>query len=381
MADLTGLTLPRVAQVGTTMGGGVASVIGLTMAVVPASIVDAQSHVVTHDNGTKTGKVFAFARGVAVLLRDLAFHRHDLYHVHFSTGASTFRKIALVQIIRWFGRPVIGHAHGGKYEAFYAGLPAIGKAAVRRFIRQLDTLIVLSPQWADYFGRIVPAARIVIVPNAVRLPVETARDSALPLRVIALGQLGVAKGTQVLLDAMAILRATRSAVHLDFVGDGDVTKFQSSAETLGVDGNVTFHGWQRGEALDSLIGAASVFALPSFAEGLPMSMLECMARGMPVIVTAVGGIPSVVSDNVNGLIVPVGDAAALANAITRLADDTAERQRLGQAGRQTVAARYSADRYAQRIAAVYASLAPGGAALDATVQSTVQAKQPRRNNA
>jgi glycosyltransferase involved in cell wall biosynthesis len=96
--------------------------------------------------------------------------------------------------------------------------------------------------------------------------------------------------------------------------------------------------------------------LPSYAEGLPMSLLEAMAAGCPVVATRVGGIPDLVTDGVDGLLIPPGDPHALAAALQRILRDPVFAQQLGNAARQTIANRYTAERSLERLEQLYAGL-------------------------
>jgi glycosyltransferase involved in cell wall biosynthesis len=96
--------------------------------------------------------------------------------------------------------------------------------------------------------------------------------------------------------------------------------------------------------------------LPSYAEGLPMSVLEAMAAGCPVVATNVGGMPDLITNGVDGLLVPPGDPDALAAALQRILRDHAFAQQLGNAARQTIANRYTAERSLERLEQMYAGL-------------------------
>jgi glycosyltransferase involved in cell wall biosynthesis len=106
-----------------------------------------------------------------------------------------------------------------------------------------------------------------------------------------------------------------------------------------------------------LLPGFDVFCLSSRFEGLPLAMLEAMATGVPVVATAVGGIPEVVTDGVDGLLVPAGDPSALATAIGKILDDDALAADLATAGR-TRAASFGLDRVVARTEALYAEVAP-----------------------
>jgi glycosyltransferase involved in cell wall biosynthesis len=125
------------------------------------------------------------------------------------------------------------------------------------------------------------------------------------------------------------------------------------AGELGVAGRVECPGWLSTEAARAELARAELFALPSYAEGLPMALLEAMAAGKPVVVGSVGGIPSVVADDANGLLVNPGDPAGLVEALSHLLADAAARRRLGRAARQTIEEGYSLGNSIRRLAAIY----------------------------
>jgi glycosyltransferase involved in cell wall biosynthesis len=128
------------------------------------------------------------------------------------------------------------------------------------------------------------------------------------------------------------------------------------AAELRIGNEVELLGWLGAPERQAELGRAAVFCLPSHAEGLPMAMLEAMAAGRPVVATPVGGIPDVVQDGANGLLVAPGQAAPLAGALARLLGDAGLRLRLGQAARATIAARFDAAVLTDRIADLYREL-------------------------
>ena len=110
------------------------------------------------------------------------------------------------------------------------------------------------------------------------------------------------------------------------------------AREAGLEAQVVFAGLVPYERIPEELRGADVFALPSLQEGLPLSLLEAMASGLPVVASAVGGIPAVVRDGDDGFLVPAGDVAALGAALVRLANDPVRRARLGEAARRAAQA-------------------------------------------
>lgn len=164
------------------------------------------------------------------------------------------------------------------------------------------------------------------------------------------------KGHDVLLRALARLRDRGVAVAVLVVGDGDERdRIHGLARELGIDGKeARFLGFRK-DVPDLLVGA-DFFVLPSRDEGLPLAVLEAMARRLPVVVTPVGGVPEVVRDEEHGLLVPVDDHDALAGAIERLARDRALGRRLGEAGHARVRDDFSFEKMTRKYEQLYLGL-------------------------
>ena len=168
------------------------------------------------------------------------------------------------------------------------------------------------------------------------------------------------KGLGDLLNAVALLRHRRPAVELEVVGTGAAQgSYAATAARLGIADRVTFRGRLEAPALAEAYRSARVLALPSSFESFGSVLAEAMACGRPVVATPVGGIPSLVFDHVNGLLVPPGDVTALSSALAQLLDDDALARRLGAAGHAHVAAELSWEQQADRTAEVFARALDG----------------------
>jgi colanic acid/amylovoran biosynthesis glycosyltransferase len=166
--------------------------------------------------------------------------------------------------------------------------------------------------------------------------------------LVAIGRLAEQKGFAVLIDAIAQL-ADLPALHLTLVGDGPLrATLEAKAEGL----PITFAGWQDESGVRNALAAAHALILPSFAEGLPVVVMEAMAAGRPIIATSIAGIPELVTPDV-GWLVPAGDATALANAIRGLG--SRDISAMGHAARQRVFARHDIDREAEKLTTLFAS--------------------------
>lgn len=249
-------------------------------------------------------------------------------------------------------------------------------AAFRRWGDRLLTGVIANSRAAAAHRHALtgfPLERIHVIPNGLDLgrlaalaplargQVAPAAAPGAPLLLI-LGRLELAmKGHAVLLEALA--RPELAGAHLAVVGDGpDRPRLEAMVAGLGLAGRVTLLG-HRDDA-PAALPAADVVVVPSLnSESSPNVILEAWAARRPVVASALAGVPELVADGETGLLVPPGDAAALAGAVRRLLDDPALAARLGAAGRRELEAGYTAEAMAARTTGLYERLlAPGGAA-------------------
>lgn len=157
------------------------------------------------------------------------------------------------------------------------------------------------------------------------------------LTVVTVARLTPVKGADVVIRAFAQVRTVYPQLRLVIIGDGPArADLESLCRDLHLGDSACFTGTLSIDSLANYLGAAGVFALGSRTEGLPHAVLEAMAAGAPVVATRVGGTPEVVTDGVNGLLVPPDDPPALAAAITGILENPARARRLAQAGRETL---------------------------------------------
>jgi glycosyltransferase involved in cell wall biosynthesis len=171
-----------------------------------------------------------------------------------------------------------------------------------------------------------------------------------PVRLLAVGRLHPVKGHAILLEALRLLLDEGVSVALTLVGDGPLrASLERRAAELGVGNAVTFAGNVGQDAILDFYEAADVFCLPSFGEGIPVVLMEAMAMRLPVVASGVMGIPELVDDGLNGLLVPPGRPDRLAAALGRLIDEPALRRELGESGRAKVADQHDSARNAEAL--------------------------------
>ena len=174
------------------------------------------------------------------------------------------------------------------------------------------------------------------------------------LRALSVGRLVPDKGQMVLLEALAELHRRGVDTSMTIVGEGpDRARLESASRRLGISDQVTFTGALGSDRVAELYREADVFCLSSFAEGVPVSLMEAMSNRLPVVSTRIAGIPELVEDGVSGALVPPGQAPPIADALQRLAGEPQLRQRWGEAGRQRVLGTYDIGRSARRLAELF----------------------------
>jgi glycosyltransferase involved in cell wall biosynthesis len=265
----------------------------------------------------------------------------------------------------------------GRFAAMMSGVPIVIGTEVniyekkqplharfeRWLMRGTDAVIASAESVKDYYVTQVEADpdKVDVIYNAVdwaQLQTTMTRDEfrksiALPIDAPAAGiiaRLTEQKAHRVLFESMA--QPELSALHLVVVGDGELRDdLRRRAEALGIQGRVHFLGARRD--LGNVLAAVDIFAMPSYWEGLPLSMVLAMGAGLPVVASRVAGIPEVVADRVSGLLVDAGDSAQLARALSALVEDPALRAQLGAAARAFVRPRFGVDGYVTSVTALY----------------------------
>ncbi|MBR8832365.1 MAG: glycosyltransferase [Chlorogloea purpurea SAG 13.99] len=169
-------------------------------------------------------------------------------------------------------------------------------------------------------------------------------------RLLYVGRLAPEKGVPILLESMVTLKDQHPEAVLTLVGDGS---YRSQLETLsielGIGDNVKFVGYKSGSEVREYLQQTDVFVLPSFAEGVPVVLMEAMAAGVPVVATGIAGVGELVEDRISGYLVRPGDTVSLTDGIVSLLNDAPLRSRMGAAGREKVETQFNIESEVDRL--------------------------------
>jgi glycosyltransferase involved in cell wall biosynthesis len=300
------------------------------------------------------------------LARLLRRERIDLLHTHAAIASNVLSRIAA----RLAGVPLVSHLHIENYLPAGRLRPAALRALDNATARLAARIVAVSRDTRRaLLAQGYPAPLMEVVPNGIHLVGHYGNGSGRT----ALAELGVpdgvpvvgevarlcdVKGQRDLIAALTRLPDVRAV----FVGEDLETggayrhRLEREAEVLGVRDRVVFAGYRPSAPI---LAELDLFVLPSWIEGMPVTVLEAMAHGKPVVATPVGGTAEVVVDGETGLLVPPRDPERLAEAIARVLADREYARHLGEAGRARVAERFSADAMARRILEIYDEVVAG----------------------
>ncbi len=310
----------------------------------------------THTEKSKPVEAAFFALGYVRVLFTLLTRKPDLAHVHAAEGGSFYRKAILVRTFRKFGVNTIMHHPAAEVEAFYARLSPRRRAFVDRTFDLAEVNFVRGGRGVRAVTSRAPGARVEVLYNAV--PTYEENPYNLQARnILFLGRLGERKGTYDLLEALKQIDGRLdSRVQVYLCGDGEVEQVRQRVEQLGLSRRVAHVGWIDGAQKAELLSKTAVNVLPSYNEGLPMSILETMAYGIPCVSTAIASIPEVVHDGENGFLIQPGQQKELGERLLRLLEDDGLRARFSRQAWELIGAQFSLKSHMERLKSLYDSL-------------------------
>lgn len=302
-----------------------------------------------------------FYFGEAIVLWDF-LERSGLRHVH-AHHANVAADLAMIAT-RYANRA--GAEPRWRWTVTVHGPEDFAEAPARKLALKAvraDAVIAISEYAAGQLRAIAaPATPAPIEIVNCGIDVDTykpvRRDSAADrLRVLNVAQLQARKGQLILLDAIRILRREGVDVCLTIVGEGpERRKLENAITSLGLDGAVFLKGAMTPAEVRGLYEEADVFCLPSYAEGVPVVLMEAMASGIPAVATRIAGVPELIEDEVSGLLVDAGSSELLAGALLRLHRDHELADRLAEAGRRAVIDGFTIGAAADRLERIFSEI-------------------------
>lgn len=262
----------------------------------------------THIDRSKTVKLWYAIAALIEFAISLPFA--SMVHIHLSSPVSTKRKQIFIRLTKWFKKPLIIH-----FQAFSAdsNIDIRYKKLYFKTFSLADIVVVLSNSWKK--GLIhdlgILADKIEVIYNPCPI-IEFKESGKKENLILYAGTLNERKNYKTLIKAFAIIAKEFPNWELVFAGNGQVEQAIHLAKTLDVKNQVRCKSWISGADKHQLFSRASIFCLPSFAEGFPMAVLDAWAYSLPVITTPVGGIKDIAIDGENIILFNADEAQSLA---------------------------------------------------------------------
>lgn len=278
-------------------------------------------YIPTHIEKSKVLVLIYFALAYMRVLWLFLTKKIEIAHLHTAERGSFYRKAFLVRICKKFGVKTVMHHHAAEFELFYEKLSEKQKKYINKTLAETDVNLVLSERLVPMIKSKCPGANVKVLYNAVNTYEQNPYNSK-ATGVLFLGRLGERKGTYDLLQVIKTLdKNIKQEIKFYLCGDGDIGGVSAKVDQLGIRDRIAHLGWIDAKEKKEIFFNSKINVLPSYNEGLPMSILETMAYGIPNLSTKIASIPEVIKDGKNGFLINPGDIEDMANKLNIMLND------------------------------------------------------------
>ncbi|MDP4184165.1 MAG: glycosyltransferase family 4 protein [Bacteroidota bacterium] len=275
----------------------------------------------TTSDGTILYKIVIFWTALLRFVYTLTFKRIRIVHIHGASYGSFVRKSIIIHIAHFFRKKIIYHIHGGEFIRFIDTCRF--RKQVLKTLNLCDVILVLSDQFQKSLMILTGHRKIRILNNLIGQP-ESVNGSSSDQSVVNflyLGDIRQAKGIYDLVEAISDYKEElQGRMKLIIGGTGNSVLLNSMIKENGLEQLIEYKGWIGEKEKTETFKKSKVFILPSYYEGMPMSILEAMSYGLSIIATDVGGISEIVKNGVNGFLISPGDKYMLIKSIRKFID-------------------------------------------------------------
>lgn len=307
------------------------------------------TYVGTMVDGSKFRKLLQAA--IAYVKFCIKLPQSQIVHINMASDVSYYRKSIFIRTAYKFRKKIVIHQHGGDFRTFYQSqLSDKGKKRLESIFVQANAVIALTSFWKKFFSQIVDEENIVVIPNGISIPQVKGRQYG-NHKLLFLGRICKEKGIRELVETVTELSNEYKDIQLFLGGifeDNDLKKMAEGYSEL-----ITPLGWIEGNEKRKYLEKCDIFILPSYFEGQPVSILEAMSYGSCVIASRVGGIPQMIEDQEEGLLIKPKDKNSLKSALVKALENEKLRERLGTAARKKVQKEFSIDQSMEKLLEIY----------------------------
>ncbi|MDJ8953233.1 glycosyltransferase family 4 protein [Clostridium perfringens] len=275
-------------------------------------------YVSTSTNGSIFIRFLYMIVGYIKILFILSLKKVDIIHIHMAEKGSTFRKGKVAKWGKLFGKKVIIHLHAGPFMSWYNSLNNNKKHKVREIFSYSDKVLVLGEFWKKELKQIVPEERMIVLYNGVECPINNLYNPDAK-NIAYLGVMNKEKGIYDLLEAISNIESRLDKdVKILLCGNDLVGDIQSTINRLGLEKRVEMLGWINKNEQINIFKNTMISVLPSYFEGLSMTIIEAMAYGIPVVTTNISTMPEVLGDY--SYLIEPGDSLSLGEYLLNLSN-------------------------------------------------------------
>ncbi len=309
------------------------------------------TYISTSTNGSLLLRIIYMICGYIKILWNLNTKPIDIVHIHMAEKGSTFRKGLVAKWGKSKRKKVIIHLHAGPFMAWYRTEPNAKQKQIRKIFGYADRVLVLGEYWKRELAEIIPETKMTVLYNGIECPKQNPYNLDAK-NIVYFGVMRKAKGTYDLIDAIRLINGQlpkETKVMLcgnDLEGD-----IPQRIENSGLKERFELPGWVTGEKKEEIYQEAMINVLPSYYEGLSMTIIEAMSKGLPVITTSISTMPELLGKNV-AMIEP-GDTVALGDSILRLVNSSQERHRISEEEYQRAVGLFSIDQFIEKTTKIY----------------------------
>lgn len=318
-------------------------------------------YVPTYTEGSRLKQIIYYLYSVIKIIYYLIVKKIDIVHIHVSERGSFYRKNIIFNISKFFHKKIITHMHGAEFKEFYSNSSINQKHKIIKFLVESDKVIALGDSWSKYIQSLDSKIDIEIMQNFVSEVKETSTFNTNKVNILFLAVVTKRKGIFDLVESVSNLvkyeDIRKYKIKVIIAGSGvEEESVKKKVIEKGLEEYFDFRGWiDNTEKINTLL-ESQIFVLPSYNEGLPVSILEAMSYGIPIISTNVGSIEDAVKDDYNGIIINPGNIDMLTDSIIRLIKNKRDWEKFSINNKLLVSQKYNSNIYFDNMENIYKSI-------------------------
>ena len=265
--------------------------------------------------------------------------KYHVFYLHVGSFGSFYRKSLYSFYLKLLKKPVVLHVHAPNLKVFLES-NNFNRKLSRRVFNLADKIYVLSRNMYQIVNNYCDNQNIEIIPNPIQMVEKNIlkkRDSNDKVKILFLGEIGERKGVFDLVKGVAqMTEQQKNKISINICGNKEIKKLETMIEENNLENVCIVHGWVEGEKKKDLLGDSDIFILPSYYEGVPIAILEAMCYSLPIISTNIAGIPDIVRNQRNGIIIEPGDIQGIISSILQMVETPGLIEEFGENSRKFI---------------------------------------------